>query len=65
MALPTEIGLLQGLVELDVTNAGALVKIPETICTIHNLETLYVDATVTIPYCLASRISSRFRIVVK
>lgn len=64
-SLPKEMGNLTSLVELDVANAGALLKVPESMCSIRTLETLTVDPTIVIPYCMESRISSHFRIVVK
>jgi hypothetical protein len=63
--LPIEIGKLESLVELDVVKAGALLRLPDSICLIHTLETLYIDPTVIIPGCLNGRYNSRFRIVTK
>jgi hypothetical protein len=58
-------GKLESLVELDVVKAGALLRIPESICLIRSLEVLYIDPTVVIPGCLESRINPRFKIVIR
>lgn len=63
-AIPNEIGNLTNMVELDVVDSGALLNLPESLCSLTKLEILRVDVQTQVPYCLLNKSTRRFQVIV-
>lgn len=56
--------MLGNLRELDISNCGHIVRIPETIGNLRTLEILYVDENTILPYSV-NILSPRLKIILK
>ena len=62
-SLPSTLGLLKNLKELRLSNSGALLNLPETICDLRQLEILQIDGGVVVPTCLLTLQVNRLKII--
>jgi len=63
--LPAEMGSMQNLIELDLSNSGTMLIIPETLCNLQNLEYLQVDRNTVVPYCFQGNRGQKFVLIVQ
>lgn len=63
--LPESLGLIKGLKEIYLYNAGQLIEIPESFCDLRRLEILEVDMQSVIPTCLLVKQTNRLTIIQK
>ncbi|MEP7264425.1 MAG: leucine-rich repeat domain-containing protein [Bacteroidota bacterium] len=62
--LPSQLGNITGLRELDIAGSGVMIEVPSEIVNARTLEVLYIDQTTIIPYNL-KRLGTKFRVVMK
>ena len=61
--LPSSLGDLRKLRELRIFNAGFLLNIPESLCSLRYFELLQIDGTVVVPTCLLVQQTTRLQII--